>query len=470
MNPLRQCRLIVIGLLLCGAAYGASYPLKISSTNPRILVDQQQVPFLMVGDSPHSLFSNLSSADAAAYLADRAARGINSLWVNLLCVRPVEGRPDGSLLDGTRPFVQALSGTEFYDLTTPNEAYFAHVDEVMRMAATNGIVVMIDPLETAGPLLPTALANGSTRCRAYGQYLGSRYKDFPNIVWLHGNDFQKWSVATNDAVITSVALGIKDKDANHLHTIELNYQSSSSLDDPNWAPIVGLNLAYTYYATYAEVLHGYNQSPNVPVFMGEANFEYETNGVAEGAEDGGSPHILRMQEYWTMLSGATGQLYGNRYIWRFLPGWQSHLDSPGIVQLGYMENLFSGRKWYDLVPDQSPHLRHRRLRHFRFRPSLARHSPTICRQRLCDRCPDAGRLAGHGLSAARRDDHGGDGQAAEWHHRPLVRPLRQHVPGHCRLAVFQRRQPTIHRRPARTAPATPTGYWYWKRYVETARS
>ncbi len=353
MNPLRQCRLIVIGLLLCGAAYGASYPLKISSTNPRILVDQRNVPVLIVGDSPHSLFSNLSSADAAAYLADRAARGINSLWVNLLCVRPVEGRPDGSLLDGTRPFVQALSGTKFYDLTTPNEAYFAHVDEVLRMAATNGIVVMVDPLETAGPLLPTALANGSTRCRTYGQYLGSRYKDFPNIVWLHGNDFQKWNVATNDAVITSVAWGIKDKDANHLHTIELNYQSSSSLDDPKWAPIVGLNLAYTYYATYAEVLHGYNQSPNVPVFMGEANFESETNGVAEGAEDGGSPHILRMQEYWTMLSGATGQLYGNRYIWRFLPGWQSHLDSPGIVQLGYMENLFSSRKWFDLVPDQA---------------------------------------------------------------------------------------------------------------------
>ena len=54
------------------------------------------------------------------------------------------------------------------------------------------------------------------------------------------------------------------KTPNHLHTIELNYQASSSMDDPNWAPIVGLNLAYTYYATYAEVLHAYNQSPQHP--------------------------------------------------------------------------------------------------------------------------------------------------------------------------------------------------------------
>ena len=34
-----------------------------------------------------------------------------------------------------------------------------------------------------------------------------------------------------------MAWGIRDKDTNHLHTIESNYQSSSSLDDPNWALI-----------------------------------------------------------------------------------------------------------------------------------------------------------------------------------------------------------------------------------------
>jgi hypothetical protein len=353
MNAKPPYYAFLIAVFLCAAAHAANYPLKISSANPRILVGQDNVPFLVAGDSPHALFSNLSSPDAAAYLADRAARGINSMWVNLLCIRPVEGRPDASLLDGTKPFTQTLPGSKFYDLTAPNEAYFAHVDEVVRMAGTNGIVLMIDPLETAGPLLPTALANGSARCRAYGQYLGDRYRDFPNILWLNGNDFQKWNVATNDAVITSVALGIKDKDIHHLHTIELHYQSSSSTDDPNWARIIGLNLAYTYYATYAEVLHAYNQSPQIPVFMGEANFEYETNGVAEGAEDGGRPHILRMQEYWSMLSGATGQLYGNRYHWRFLPEWKSFLDSPGIVQFGYMKNLFAARKWYDLVPDQT---------------------------------------------------------------------------------------------------------------------
>lgn len=53
-----------------------------------------------------------------------------------------------------------------------------------------------------------------------------------------------------------------------------------------------------------------------------------------------------------MLSGATGQFYGNKYTWRLLPGRNGHLDSPGVVQLEYMENLFKTRKWYDLAPDQ----------------------------------------------------------------------------------------------------------------------
>src|SRR5271166_5327534 len=118
MNAAHQLHILVTGLFCCGAVYGASLPVKVSCTNPRILVDQNNAPFLVAGDSPHALFVNLTTAQAAAYLADRAGRGINSLWVNLLCIRPIEGRPDGSLLDGTKPFTSTIPGTKFYDLTT----------------------------------------------------------------------------------------------------------------------------------------------------------------------------------------------------------------------------------------------------------------------------------------------------------------------------------------------------------------
>ena len=202
MLIIRQLCTVILGLLFCGVVHGASYPVKVSSTNPRILVDQNNAPFLLVGDSPHSLIVNLSEADAAFYLADRGTNGFNSLWVELLCVPYTGGRTDGSMLDGTLPFTATLSNGEF-DLSTPNEAYFAHVDTIIRMAATNGLQIMLDPLDTGG-LTQTALDNGVARCRAYGQYLGNRYKNFPNLIWQNGNDFQGWRTAADDAVITAI--------------------------------------------------------------------------------------------------------------------------------------------------------------------------------------------------------------------------------------------------------------------------
>ncbi len=334
-------------LVLSVTATTPVYPVKISA-NGRYLVDQNNVPFLMVGDSPQSLVVNLPITDAAFYLGDRRTNNFNTVLVDVVSDTSTGGRSDGSLLNGTLPFTNTIPSTSTYDLTTPNEAYFAYVDQIVNIAATNGIQVMLDPIETVG-WLNTMLSNGTINCRAYGQYLGNRYKNFPNIIWCSGNDFQSWTNPADDAVVMAVAQGIKDEGTNHLQTVELNFFSSSSLDDPNWAPIVGLNFVYTYYPTYAEVLQAYNQSAQLPAFLGEANYEYETNPNT----DGGSTLNLRLQEYWTMLSGATGQLYGNHYTWQFASGWQSYLDSPGVVQLGYLANLFGSRAWYNLVPDQT---------------------------------------------------------------------------------------------------------------------
>lgn len=219
---------------------------------------------------------------------------------------------------------------------------------MIRLAAAHGMVVILDPIETAG-WLNTLMANGVARAFAYGQYLGDRYKDLPNIIWMHGNDFQSWQSAAHDALVQAVARGIRSKDPNHIHTVELNFLTSGSLDDPTWGPLVELNAAYTYFPTYAQVLTEYNRREFRPVFMVEANFEFERNP----GTDGGSTQNLRRQEYWTMLSGATGQVYGSAHTWRLEKGWESKLDTPGVIQLSYMKNLFVQRKWYDLIPDQT---------------------------------------------------------------------------------------------------------------------
>jgi hypothetical protein len=54
-----------------------------------------------------------------------------------------------------------------------------------------------------------------------------------------------------------------------------------------------------------------------------------------------------------MLSGAMGQLYGNKYTWQFLDGWENHLDTTGSKEMTYLVNLFSNLPWFRLVPDRN---------------------------------------------------------------------------------------------------------------------
>jgi hypothetical protein len=53
-----------------------------------------------------------------------------------------------------------------------------------------------------------------------------------------------------------------------------------------------------------------------------------------------------------MLSGGTGQFYGNGYSRSFKDGWRTHIDTPGVEQIGYWKKFFTAIRWQDLVPDQ----------------------------------------------------------------------------------------------------------------------
>ena len=72
------------------------YPLEVSS-NGRYLVDQDNRPFLITGDSPQALIARLSESEADFYFGTRAAGGFNAVWINLLCKPETGGRPDGSI-------------------------------------------------------------------------------------------------------------------------------------------------------------------------------------------------------------------------------------------------------------------------------------------------------------------------------------------------------------------------------------
>ena len=120
-----------------------------------------------------------------------------------------------------RPLTASLPFTNVGDLSAPNPAYFQRADEIISLAAAHNMLVLLDPIETIG-WLGVLRANGMDKAFAFGQWLGNRYKNFPNIVWMHGNDFQSWQTVTDDALVQAVARGIRNSDKNHIHTVELN--------------------------------------------------------------------------------------------------------------------------------------------------------------------------------------------------------------------------------------------------------
>ena len=227
---------------------------------------------------------------------------------------------------------------------------------MIRLAARAGIVLFLDPIETGG-WLGVLRHNGVAKARAYGRFLGQRYKSFPNIVWSNGNDFHTWKNRSDDALVLAVAKGIRSVDSAHIQTVELDPRPTSSRDDPRWRSVIELDAAYSYVATYGVVLRAYNRKPPMPVYMAEASYEFEKTSRISRA----TPVILRRQAYWSMLSGAAGQFYGNGYTWPFRDGWKDHLDTPGSAQIGHLVKLFGADAMVPARARPNAQGRHRRV-------------------------------------------------------------------------------------------------------------
>jgi Protein of unknown function (DUF4038)/Putative collagen-binding domain of a collagenase len=345
-----NCRAKIAVLLFFGYLAGSAgldgqyvYPLKVEA-GKRYLVDQRNTPFLMQGDAAWSLIVQLNDTDVKKYLANRRQKSFDTIMVNLLEHKFCDHPPLD--LKGEGPF------TRPGDFTTPNEKYFAHADWVIRKAAENGMVVLLYPIYlgykgTDEGWINEALANGPAKCLEYGRYLGKRYKDFDNIVWMMGGD-RNPGTALED--VDMIALGIKEYDHRHVFSAHCEPEHTA-VDDFSGGGWLNFNTTYTYEIVHRKLLSNYNLSPIMPFVLIESSYEGEHNA---------SEVQIRRQAYWSILCGAFGHVFGNNPIWHFGgPGlfavnttWQQALDLPGSVSMQNWGQLFRSRNWYDLVPDQ----------------------------------------------------------------------------------------------------------------------
>jgi hypothetical protein len=324
-------------LIICSGLLSADspYPLKMAA-GKRYLVDQNNAPFFIQGDAPWSIIVGLTEAEAEQYLKNRREKGFNTLMVNLIEHKFCKHPPLN--VAGEGPF------TTPGDFSTPNEKYFAHADWVIRKAAENGIQILLAPIYlgykgTDEGWVEETLANGPAKCLEYGRYVGRRYKDFENIVWLMGGDRHP-GTALED--VDLVALGIKEFDKRHLFTAHCDPEHSA-VDDYAEGRWLDFNSTYTYGIVHRMLLGDYHRTPVMPFFLIESTYEGEHNA---------SMGQVRRQAYWAVLCGGVGHILGNRPLWGFDPGWQAAMDAPGSVGMMHWRALFQSRRWYDLVPDE----------------------------------------------------------------------------------------------------------------------
>ena len=232
------------------------YPLKVGPTG-RYLVDRDGRPFLIVGDSPQSLIVNLSEAQADHFFANRQAAGFNSC--GSIFSATIHGRPP------RRHHVRRHRSVHSSPETCPPRTLLLRArgrhDPPRRQAQARGV-----PRSDRD----RRLAQGPAKQR-HGQ--GLRLRSLPRAALQAVSRTSSGSTATISRPGASRgtmpwcwpsprASGPSIR--TQLQTVELNYLTSTSLDDPRWRGIVGLDAAYTYAPTYAEVLKAYRRRDPPP--------------------------------------------------------------------------------------------------------------------------------------------------------------------------------------------------------------
>ncbi len=339
------------GLQSCAAparaqssSISVEFPLRISLDHRR-LEDHKGRPFLVVGDTAWSLIAQLNDEDVARYLDDRAGRGFNAIIVSLIEHKFATNAP--ATRAGVQPFLAPG------DLTRPNPEYFDRAHRVIEQAGARGIAVWLCPAYLGWDggdegFFKEINAAGQTALHGYGRFVGDRFKDLPNIVWMLGGDYAfppslRW-------LGDQLAAGLREGGAGQVITAHGGQTSAvETFGDRSW---LGMDTVYTY-ADDQRPLHlaALQRGPMRPFVLIESTYEGEHDA---------KPERVRRQAWTAMLSGATGQFFGNNPMWHFdgptlfpfTGDWRTALDGVGSRDMARLGAFFRGLPWSELQPDR----------------------------------------------------------------------------------------------------------------------
>ncbi len=339
-------------------------------------------PFFWLGDTGWLLFVKLTREQTIQYLDIRKNQGYNVIQVMVLhdLKHAVNQYGDSALVQHNVSKLVTTPGSD----TTNADAYdfWDHVDFVVHAAEQRGIYMALVPV------WGTNVKNGwvsRAEAKAYGSFLGNRYKGKSNIIWLNGGD-----IPGSDSIEVWKALGnaLNATDPNHLITFHPRGRTTSSRWFHN-EPWLDFNMFQSGHRNYSQdtsrgethygednwkyIAEDFSKKPLKPTLDGEPSYE----GIPQGLHDTTQPYWtdndLRRYAYWSVFAGGAGFTYGHNAVMQFYQEgdkgraygartfWQEAINDPGAQQMQYLRNLMLAMPYFERVPSTQEGDRYQRI-------------------------------------------------------------------------------------------------------------
>jgi len=401
---------LCLSILLCGVASGSHAaepawtthgPLEVSA-NGHVIQHGDGSPFLWLGDTAWGMFQQLTREEVNAYLEQRRQAGFTviqsvAFWYphgggiesgphnapNVYGHRPFEGGEDAP--DTAKPLVVPGGSPD-----DPND-YWDHADYVVDAVARRGLYLALLP--TWGRAYVTPQFGGAheefteDEARAYGAFLGNRYRNASNVVWVLGGDakaqidgYDKNQVPVAwdrrdvfRAMAEGIARGVTGQtpawDEAHpaWDAVFMTYHpdgdapdnSSSWFHTDPWLDANGVEVWKEVDDVHVTMLGDYAlDDPAKPSLFLEGSYEYGSYRHECGWV---TPVRARRQAYQTFFAGGAGHTYGAGPVWamRGTGGdyncgytWQQGLTFPGAVQVAtVLKTFLLEHDWSTWIPD-----------------------------------------------------------------------------------------------------------------------
>ncbi len=353
--------------IICFLATSTAFAQLQVSGNGRFLQTADGKPFFWLGDTAWELFHRLTREEAELYLKNRAGKGFTVIQAVVLAE-----------LDGLHtPNAYGEVPLDNDDPTKPREAYFQHVDFIIRKAQDLGLYIGLLPT-WGDKVFRDAWGTGPEiftpeNAQIYGRWIGNRYKNQKNIIWILGGDRNPRN-ADDGAIWRSLAQGIEEGTGGPDKALITFHPQPNALEEGGSAKWfhgdawLDFNMFQTGHCrennVWDRIQYAYNLDPVKPVLDGESL--YEDHPVCFNAKDLGtsSAYDVRKVAWLDVFSGAFGHTYGCHDIWQmYAPHrtpvngphfpWYVALDLPGAAQLKFLRQLIESRPMFDRVPDTS---------------------------------------------------------------------------------------------------------------------